>query len=71
MRTGATGSSISSIARAVAPLTATMAAARAALAGIIRRKKTTLERSCHSGWSKNVRSWMVTTLGSFARSGIV
>jgi len=32
---------------------------------------TTLVRSCHSGWSKNVRSWIVTTVGTADRSGIV
>ena len=30
----------------------------------MRRKNTTLLRSCHSGWSKNVRSWIVTTHGT-------
>ncbi len=62
---------MSAIASAVAPLTATMAAARAALAGIIFRKKTTLDRSCHSGCSKNVRSWIVVTAGTRSRSGTV
>ena len=35
-----------------------------AAARIMRRKYTTLLRSCHSGWSKNVRSCMVTTDGT-------
>ena len=37
--------------------------ARRAAARIMRRKNTTLLRSCHSGWSKNVRSCIVTTHG--------
>ena len=45
--------------------------ARLAEARIMRRKKTTFERSCHSGWSKNVRSCIVTTHGTGARNGIV
>jgi hypothetical protein len=36
-----------------------------------RRKNSTLARSCHSGWSKNVMSWTVTILGTSARRGIV
>jgi hypothetical protein len=48
-----------------------MPAARCAAARIMRRKNTTLLRSCHSGWSKNVMSWMVTTQGTVVCNGIV
>src|SRR5205807_2592253 len=56
---------------AVTALTHTSASARSAATRMARRKNGTLARSCHSGWSKNVMSWMVTTLGTFARCGIV
>ncbi len=36
-----------------------------------RRNTTTLLRSCHSGWSRKVRSWTVTTRGSRECSGMV
>ncbi len=36
-----------------------------------RRKKAALERTCHSGWSKNVQSWIVTTQGTGDRDGMV
>ncbi len=52
-------------------LTATIAPARSVLDRIIRRKNATFVRSCHSGWSKNVRSCTVTTLGIASRSGNV
>ena len=45
--------------------------ARFADSAIARRKNATLERSCHSGWSKNVRSCTVITAGTDSRSGIV
>ena len=46
-------------------------AARRALMRIIGVKNATLLRSCHSGWSKNVRSCTVTTAGTVSRAGIV
>ncbi len=36
-----------------------------------RRKNAALERTCHSGWSKNVQSWIVTAQGTGERAGIV
>ena len=36
-----------------------------------RRKNAALERTCHSGWSKNVQSWIVTAQGTGDRAGIV
>ncbi len=56
---------------AVNTLMHTTTSARAAAARIMRRKYATLDRSCHSGWSKNVRSCTVTTVGTDVRSGIV
>ena len=41
---------------AVRPLTHTMASAWRAATRMARRNTTTLPRSCHSGWSRNVRS---------------
>ncbi|MCZ7527389.1 MAG: hypothetical protein M5U14_14025 [Acidimicrobiia bacterium] len=69
--TGTRGASRVSSRVAVKWLTATSTAARSAAARIIRRKRSTFVRSCHSGWSKNVRSWIVTTAGVAMRSGIV
>jgi hypothetical protein len=69
--TGAFGSSSSSRRRAVGALTHTSASASFAATLIAREKNETLTRSWSSGRSKNVRSWIVTTLGTFATSGIV
>ena len=48
---------------AVCSLTHTHTDACATAVGIIRRKKMTFARSCHSGCSRNVRSCTVTTVG--------
>ena len=65
------GASTSRIRSAAALLGVTRASARSAAARMARRKNMTLARSCHSGWSKKVMSWMVTTLATLARAGIV
>ncbi len=56
---------------AVTRLGHTTTAASLAARRMARRKRTTLERSCHSGASKKLRSWTVTTDGSPERRGIV
>jgi aminoglycoside N3'-acetyltransferase len=56
---------------AVVRLTQMTALACLAATLMARRKKGTLARWCHSGWSKKVRSWTVTILGMRALSGIV
>jgi hypothetical protein len=57
--------------RAVGALTQTSASASLTALRIALVNTATLTFSCHSGWSKNVRSWMVTTLGTLASSGVV
>ena len=69
--TGAVGARTVARRARVCSLTATMAPARRVLARIIRWKNATFDRSCHSGCSKNVRSWTVTTVGVRTRSGRV
>ena len=71
MKTGARRSQTVARRSAVARLTQTMAAARRAATVMARRKTRTLDRSCHSGWSKKVQSCTVTTTGTRVRSGIV
>jgi hypothetical protein len=56
---------------AVASLTQMTTAARRAATLMALLKNLTLAGWCHSGWSKKVQSWTVTTTGTFARSGIV
>jgi hypothetical protein len=69
--TGTSGWNSSCSRSAVGWLTQTRAAARREAALIIRGKNRAFDRSCHSGWSIIVRSWMVTTAGTRLRSGIV
>ena len=52
-------------------LTQTSAPAEVAARLMARRKKAALVLTCHSGWSKNVQSWMVTVQGTGARAGMV
>ena len=56
---------------AVTRLGQTTAAARRAARVMARRKSSTLDRWCHWGASKKLRSWTVTTVGTGVRSGIV
>ncbi len=69
--TGARTSQTSTSRSAVVRLTQTSTDARTAATRMARRNSTALLRSCHSGWSKKVQSWMVTTTGRRVRSGIV
>ena len=69
--TGPEGGQISDSLSAVLALTHTSASAWRAATRMARRKNGTRVRWCHSGWSKKVRSWMVTTRGRDDASGIV
>ncbi len=73
---GATNTSVSTrhqraSCAAVTRLGQTTAAALRAATAMARRKTRTFERSCHRASSKKLMSWMVTTEGTDARSGIV
>ena len=73
---GATTTSASTVhhvrsASAVTWLGHTTTVARRAARRMARRNRATLERSCHSGASKKLRSCTVTTVGTDGFRGIV